>query len=355
MPLPVPTYDTARTYDENYERGPAYDGPVPAHVLPKRPCAFLGFRLNSPLGVPAGPLLNSAYVDLYGRLGWDVPVYKTVRSVARSCHPAPNCLFVAPDGLTEEDALSTRTARPAPQNVTDLAITNSFGMPSKAPDEWMTDVQAADAAMGEGQVLIVSIVGTPGAGGRDLAADFAYTAALAKEAGARVIEANFSCPNVVSGEGSLYGDPDFSAAVTSRIRREIGDTPLLIKIGALPLARLRGVVQANVANIDGIAAINTVPLRIVDNAGRQALPGEGRLQSGVCGAAIRNVAAEMTARLVQIRKELDAHFAVVSVGGVMTERDIDSRLALGADLVMSATAAMWDPLLAGRWRSGVSG
>jgi dihydroorotate dehydrogenase len=257
--------------------------------------------------------------------------------------------------LTEEDALSTRTARPAPQNVTDLAITNSFGMPSKAPDEWMTDVQAADAAMGEGQVLIVSIVGTPGAGGRDLAADFAYTAALAKEAGARVIEANFSCPNVVSGEGSLYGDPDFSAAVTSRIRREIGDTPLLIKIGALPLARLRGVVQANVANIDGIAAINTVPLRIVDNAGRQALPGEGRLQSGVCGAAIRNVAAEMTARLVQIRKELDAHFAVVSVGGVMTERDIDSRLALGADLVMSATAAMWDPLLAGRWRSGVSG
>jgi dihydroorotate dehydrogenase len=353
MPLPVPTYDTDRTYDENYERGPTFAGPMPALVPPRRPQEFLGFRLNSPLGVPAGPLLNSAYVGLYARLGWDVPVYKTVRSVARSCHPAPNCLFIAPDVLNEEDALSVRAVEPAPQTVAGLAITNSFGMPSKAPDEWMTDVRAAQDKMGEGQLLIVSIVGTPGAGGRDLAGDFAHTAALAKEAGARVIEANFSCPNVVSGEGSLYSDPDFSAAVTGRIRKEIGDTPLLIKIGALPEARLRSVVQANLANIDGIAAINTVPLRIVDKAGGQALPGDGRLQSGVCGAAIRNVAAEMTARLVRIRRDLGARFAVISVGGVMTESDIDGRVALGADLVMSATAAMWDPLLASRWRASV--
>ena len=52
-----------------------------------------------------------------------------------------------------------------------------------------------------------------------------------------------------------------------------------------------------------------------------------------------------------IRDRLKATFAVVSVGGVMTEDDVDSRLAMGADLVMSATAAMWDPLLASRWKS----
>lgn len=351
MTLPVSTYDTARTYDENYAAGPVFDGPLPVLAKPESPVEFLGFRLNSPLGVPAGPLLNRAYVDLYARLGWDVPVYKTVRSVARACHPAPNCLYVGSEALREDEALSLRTATPEPETVTDLSITNSFGMPSKAPAEWMEDVRAADAAMGDGQLLIVSIVGTPGVDGRDLVADFAYTAALAKEAGARVIEANFSCPNVVSGEGSLYGDAELSAVVTARIRKEIGNIPLLIKMGALPEARLREVVAANAANIDGIAAINTVPLRIVDAEGNQALPGQGRLQSGVCGAAIRNVAAEMTARLVRIRKELDARFAVVSVGGVMTETDIDDRLARGADLVMSATAAMWDPLLASRWRA----
>jgi len=352
MPLPSATYDIDRSYDENYQAGPGFDGPVPPLAAPARPpFAFLGFALNSPLGVPAGPLLNSAYVDLYARLGWDVPVYKTVRSIVRHCHPAPNCQFLPAAVLDETDALSIRSVSPAPDRVTDLSITNSFGMPSKAPGEWMADVAKAQASMNDGQVLVVSIVGTPGAGGRDLVADFAYTAALAKEAGAKIIEANFSCPNVMSGEGSLYGDPDLSAVVTGRIRREIGDIPLLIKIGALPDERLRAVVAANLANIDGIAAINTVPMRVVDADGQQALPGEGRLQSGVCGAAIREVAAAMTARLCRIRENLGRHFAVVSVGGVMTEDDIDARLRLGADLVMSATAAMWDPLLANRWRA----
>lgn len=351
MPLPISTYDPARTYEANYAAGPAYAGPFPVLAKPKAQCHVLGFALNSPIGVPAGPLLNSAYVGLYGTLGWDVPVYKTVRSVARACHPAPNCLFIVSDALTEDDAMSVRATAPAPQNVADLTITNSFGMPSKAPGEWMDDVRAASAALGEGQLLVVSIVGTADAGGRSLIDDFAYTAALAREAGARVIEANFSCPNVVSREGSLYGDPEQSAAVTAKIRREIGGIPLLIKIGALAQDKLRAVVKANLPNIDGIAAINTVPLRIVDGEGRQALPGEGRLQSGVCGAAIRKVGANMTARLIRIREELGARLAVVSVGGVMTEDDIDARLELGADLVMSATAAMWDPLLASRWRA----
>lgn len=351
MPLPIPTYDPARTYDENYSAGPAYSGPVPKLSQPLKPCQVLGFRLNSPIGVPAGPLLNSAYVGLYGRLGWDVPVYKTVRSVARACHPAPNCLFIPSNALKEDEALSVRATAPAPQAVADLTITNSFGMPSRAPKEWMEDVHAAATSLGEGQLLVVSIVGTPGADGRNLADDFAYTAALAREAGAQVIEANFSCPNVVSREGSLYGDPEQSATVTAKIRREIGDIPLLIKIGALKEDQLRAVVKANLPNIDGVAAINTVPLRIVDSEGKQALPGEGRLQSGVCGAAVRNVGADMTARLVRIREELCVPYTVVSVGGVMTEDDIDNRLALGADLVMSATAAMWDPLLASRWRA----
>lgn len=351
MSLPVPTYDTDKTYDENYANGPVFDGPIPPPVELRRRWSFLGFDLAGPLGVPAGPLLNSAYVDLYARLGWDVPVYKTVRGIARACHPAPNCLFIPPDMLGEDDALSIRAISPPPASVADLTITNSFGMPSKAPDEWMVDVQAAQAALRPGRLLIVSVAGTPGAEGRDLVADFARTAALAKEAGAKVIEANFSCPNVVSGEGALYSDPVNSALVTAAIRREIGDVPLLIKIGSLAEDRLTEVVRANLPHVAGFAAINTVPLRVVDALGRQALPGEGRLQSGVCGAAIKAVATEATARLLRVREALRADYAVVSVGGVMTEDDIDARLEMGADLVMSATAAMWDPLLAHRWKS----
>jgi dihydroorotate dehydrogenase (NAD+) catalytic subunit len=351
MPLPAPTYDIAKTYDENFAAGPVYAGPIPAFAPPKRTFSFLGHELASPIGVPAGPLLNSAYTALYARLGWDVPVYKTVRSVERACHPAPNCLFVPADTLDERDALSTRAAIPEPDALTALTITNSFGMPSKAPASWQADVRAAEAAMGPGQLLIVSVVGTPGAEGRGLAEDFAHTAMLAKAAGARVIEANFSCPNVVSCEGALYSDPVTSAAVTRAIKEAIGDTPLLIKIGSLDDGQLDAVVRANLPFIDGIAAINTVPLNVVDAQGRQALPGEGRLKSGVCGAAIGAVATRMTERLLRTRDRLKAGYAVVSVGGVMSGDDIDARLAMGADLVMSATAAMWDPLIAARWKT----
>ncbi len=351
MTLLPPTYDIGKSYEENLSAGPVYTGAIPPMPATGKTWSFLGFDLSSPIGVPAGPLLNAAYVELYARLGWDVPVYKTVRSIARASHPVPNCLFIATDMLAEADAHTTRTVAPAPQSVEGLTITNSFGMPSMAPADWQADVRRATEAMRPGQLMIVSIVGTPGADGRGLEDDFAHTAALAKAAGARVIEANFSCPNVASAEGELFRDARTSASIVRKIKERIGDTPLIIKIGALPEDRLAAVIEACLPFIDGVAAINTVPLSIVDADGRQALPGNGRLKSGVCGAAIAGVATEMTARLLTIRDRLKATFAVVSVGGVMTEGDIDHRLAMGADLVMSATAAMWDPLLAARWKS----
>ncbi len=350
MTLLPPTYDIGKSYEENFNAGPVYAGPIPPTPVARRTWSFLGFELSSPIGVPAGPLLNAAYVELYARLGWDVPVYKTVRSVARASHPAPNCLFIATDTLTEADAHAIRRIAPAPLSVDGLTITNSFGMPSMAPEDWQADVRRASDALHPGQLLVVSIVGTPGADGRCLEDDFAHTAALAKAAGARVIEANFSCPNVASAEGELFRDAQTSASIVRNIKDRIGDIPLIIKIGALPDDRLAAVIEACLPFIDGVAAINTVPLSIVDDGGNQALPGAGRLKSGVCGAAIAGVATEMTARLLAIRDRLKATFAVVSVGGVMSEDDVDNRLAMGADLVMSATAAMWDPLLARRWK-----
>lgn len=352
MALLPPTYDITKSYEENLSAGPVYAGAIPPAPASGKTYPFMGFELASPIGVPAGPLLDAAYVSLYARLGWDVPVYKTVRSIARASHPVPNCLFISTDTLSEADAHTVRTIAPAPQSVADLTITNSFGMPSKAPVDWQADVRRASEAMQPGQLLVVSVVGTPGAEGRSLEDDFAHTAALAKAAGARVIEANFSCPNVASAEGELFRDARTSASIVRKIKEEIGDTPLIIKIGALPEDHLATVVEACLPFLDGVAAINTVPLSIVDAVGHQALPGAGRLKSGVCGAAIGKVATEMTARLLRIRDRLSATYSVVSVGGVMTVEDIDSRLAMGADLVMAATAAMWDPLLARRWKDG---
>ena len=54
----------------------------------------------------------------------------------------------------------------------------------------------------------------------------------------------------------------------------------------------------------------------------------------------------MTERLAKLREELGMKFAIVGVGGVSSVEDFKKYRAAGADAVMSATGAMWNPLLA---------
>ena len=103
--------------------------------------------------------------------------------------------------------------------------------------------------------------------------------------------------------------------------------------------------------VQAIAAINTISARLVDAAGRQALPGAGRERSGVCGHAIRRAGLDMVARLAAIRERLGLDFAIIGVGGVVEPSDYDDYRVAGADAVMSATGAMWDARLARRIKS----
>jgi dihydroorotate dehydrogenase len=98
--------------------------------------------------------------------------------------------------------------------------------------------------------------------------------------------------------------------------------------------------------VQAISAINTVSAKIVDEHGAQALPGEGRLSSGVCGDSIRWAGLEMVQRLARWRAELGLSFEIVGVGGVSDAAAFDALRVAGADAVMSATAAMWNPCLA---------
>ena len=87
------TYNIKKTYDENYKTGPIFNFKLPKRIILK-PINLWGKKINSPIGVPSGPLLNSSYIKLYSDLGFDVLVYKTVRTVEKKCHDFPNCLLV---------------------------------------------------------------------------------------------------------------------------------------------------------------------------------------------------------------------------------------------------------------------
>ena len=93
-------------------------------------------------------------------------------------------------------------------------------------------------------------------------------------------------------------------------------------------------------------SINKLRAEIVNENGRQALPGEGRLRSGVCGHAIKWAGLDMVKRLKLLREEFGYTYTIIGVGGVMTPDDFTEYRNAGADIVMSATGAMWNPYLA---------
>ncbi len=350
---PTPTYDVDRSYEDNYREGPFVKEKVPARQITRKE-RFLGFEVNSRLGIPAGPLLNARWILAYAALGFDLLVYKTVRTCETPSHPNPNCMFLGIEGQIREEDFSKQliATMEAPSEGSRISITNSFGMPSRAPEVWQADIQKAKDGLSAGQLLIVSVVGTPGEKG--LEADYVKGATLAVEAGAPIIEINLSCPNVVTGEGSLYTDPNHSSAVSRAVKRAIGDIPLMIKIGYIPdPKRLEEVVSANAPFVEAIAGVNTLSFEVVGPNGGQALPGKGRLRAGVCGAAIRQCAMAQAARIVALKRKKQYDFEIVGVGGVMTPEHIRDYLALGVDGVMSATGAMWDPLLASKFNASL--
>jgi len=344
------TYDITQSYDWNYANGPIVNFELPESLPARQPIDFLGFRVNSPLGVPAGPLLNANWIKFFADCGWDMPIYKTVRSRAIPCHQSPNIVFVHPEQqLSDSDAGGRLSGDlTIPDAVHDLSITNSFGVPSKEPQVWQADVELANSYMGDGQVMIVSCMGTASED-EPVEVDYARTAAMAVEAGAKIIEVNYSCPNLASGEGSIYADSELSSRISKAVREAIGNTPLLIKMGNLPAGRLEEVVLANAPWVDGYAGINTVQMHVSNPDGSDILP--NRQKSGICGSCIQTAGLDWTRRLSELRTKLGDDKVIVGCGGVMTEADIDQRLSTGADIVMSATAAMWDPLLAARWRA----
>ena len=111
----APFYDVNRTYEDNYLQGPfgafaevmkgdsaagasAQSAQTTQSQSSDQAEEFLGFRVNLPFGIPAGPLLNERFTTAAFRMGFDLAVYKTVRSRAWGCNAFPNVLA---EGKTE--------------------------------------------------------------------------------------------------------------------------------------------------------------------------------------------------------------------------------------------------------------
>jgi len=347
--LQTPFYDPNKSYEDNYDQGPfgAFtDGQIFTQEGEPQ-YDFLGQKIYLPFGIPAGPLLNARFCKAAFEKGFDICVYKTVRSAVFPCHPFPNILTVKVEGdLTLEKAqgrliADTNYSEP-------LSITNSFGVPSKDPSVWQEDVKKALSSVGKGQVLVLSFMGTvkEGQTAEEFAEDWRQAAKLAKETGVKVFELNLSCPNI-GNEGLVCYNLDMTEKVCQVVRKELGDSPLLLKVGYYQNDEdIKRLVEIAGKYAQAIVSINTIAAEIVDQDGNQALPGKNRLKSGVCGAAIKWAGLDMVKRLKKLTANSQQRIAIIGVGGVTKPEDYFEFKDAGADVVMSATGAMWNPNLA---------
>ena len=345
--IQTPFYDPNKSYEQNFNEGPfgAFSHPEVLKDKNEPKYDFLGQKVNLPFGIPAGPLINGRFARAALDKGYDICTYKTIRTGEYPCHPWPNVLSVDVKGdLTPELAARGLTANT--EYIEPLSITNSFGVPSKDPDFWQKDLADAVSYAKAGQVVVGSFQGTARGDASAYVKDFVLAARLVKETGVKILEVNLSCPN----EGTshlLCFDIERSRQVVEAIKSEIGDTLLIGKIAYfVDEKKLMALISGVGPVLDGISAINTIAAEIRDKNGGQALPGEGRLKSGVCGAAIKWAGLDMVKRLKRLRSELNLKYTVIGVGGVMEPSDYFEYKTAGADAVMSATGAMWNPYLA---------
>ena len=240
-------------------------------------------------------------------------------------------------------------------------------MPSSSREELRCDIDKSVKSLGDGQALIVSVVGTAPESGTHhdkevgFIRDFVDIALFAKDCGAAVVEANFSCPNVCSGSGRIFSNPSSVKTISSAITKSLGSTPFIIKVGdyfdsypgAVADSMMKSVVKAAAeSGVSGICAINTLSRKILDKNTNKPSLGKMRPTGGICGGPIRSSAMRQVQELsdfVKSDSSLSERLTILGCGGVTSPSHFDNFLNAGADIAMTASGFMWDPLLAKKY------
>jgi dihydroorotate dehydrogenase (NAD+) catalytic subunit len=320
IPIAQGVYRIDRSYTWNYEHTPKLPR---VRRLPTGPGGqLLGHTLNSLLGVSAGPLLNSRWVEAYARVGFDVLTYATVRTSFAPPHGLPN---LRPVENREQAAVTTRRAGLNG----DLTLAVSLGTPSMEPDVWRRDVRPA----------------------RELIEDYATCARWAAESGADVVEVQLAWPDPFADQPqAIYENVPLAAQILHRVRTSVA-VPVLAKLGAFKTPRILHETATKLAPwVGGFVLVNGFPRRVVDERGNAAFDGNGRERADIVGGDTFEAASRQVLEMLSWRRAGCWDRAVLGVGGISTVDRADQLLREGVDATLLATAALWDPLFAVRFR-----
>lgn len=275
---------------------------------------FLGKKFVNPFMLSSSPVSNSAkMVERAFSAGWGGVAYKTiVTDRVPIVHPSPrmhpyNYGAQRLAGLQNVEQTSDRGLRP---NLKDIAY-----LKKKWPD----------------RVVMASIMGFTGQEWADLARACA-------DAGADMLELNFSCPHMtVEGSGCKVGQADdlvekFTATVRNATRLPLVAkmTPNLADVNEPAMAAKRG-------GADAISAINTVKgisgIGLDDFVPKPNVFGKGAI-SGYSGPAIKPIGLRFIAEMAANKK---LNLPLSGMGGVETWVDALEYILAGATTVQVTT------------------
>lgn len=347
-------YPIEKSWEEVIKEPPIWlSGKFPPMPKEKK-YSFLGRKLISPIAIASGAAWGPLWVGFFFKMGYGMVIDKSKRTVPKTANAAPNICYIKTDEyITRQNFGKQLTGSMDPKVFEkSKSITNSFGIGSSDMLTWSSEVEEASKQALDGQLYGVSVtVTTPGNGGCavivESAADLLIGASVAATHGAKVLELNLACPNVVDHpeEGELFQSSELVKYATSEFKRRFPAIPVGIKFGIYKSKeQMKKVFIAGGDNLDYVSGINAPAQPILSEDGSEILP--GRRSAGICGWATKELALEHIKWADEIRKEEGLKYEILGCGGVVEIEDVDRFMSAGADMVQVATIALADPLFA---------
>jgi dihydropyrimidine dehydrogenase (NAD+) subunit PreA len=280
---------------------------------------FCGVEFPNPFCLSSSPVSNT--YDMCARafdLGWGGVVYKTIGTdyEVKITHPSPrlNALHRGSQrvvGLQNVEQISDRTTA---ENFVDVAKLKK-NYPKHA--------------------LVASIMGLTHAN------DWATLAKQAQDAGADMIECNFSCPQMtVEGTGHKVGQDAAIIEKLTAITKRACTIPVMAKMTPNVADMLPVALAAKAGGADAISAINTVKaITGVDLDLAVPLPNvNGKSSSsGYSGTAVKPIALRF---ISDMARDSRLQLPLSGMGGIYTWVDAAEFLLLGASTLQVTTAVL---------------
>ena len=277
---------------------------------------YLGVKCENPFFLSSSPVgSNYEMVKKSYEAGWGGVFYKTIGIfIADECSPRFD--------ITSKEGtpwLGFKNMEQISDKALDINLENIFKLKRDYPDK----------------VMVATIMGS-------CDEEWATLAKLVTDAGADLIECNFSCPQMTSH--SMGSDVGTNAELVERYSRAVSGathlpviakmTPNVTNMEVPALAAIKG-------GAKGISAINTVKsitnIDFENMTGMPVVNGKSSI-SGYSGAAVKPIGLRFIANLAQ-HPEI-SKYELSGIGGIETWRDAVEYILVGSRNIQVTTAIM---------------